>query len=63
MRITWQEHGITLTKGMQEKWLQRKQIPSQRLVQAVALAQQLKRPMSLEQFIVPTQESKSKPTT
>lgn len=52
MRQTWLKHGITITKGMQDKWLQRSKIPSQRLVQAVTIAKALRRPMSLEQFII-----------
>jgi hypothetical protein len=56
MRSQWQKHGITLTKGMQDKWLQRNKIPSQRLVQAVAIAKTLRRPMSLDQFIITTKE-------
>lgn len=56
MRCQWQKHGVTLTKGMQDKWLQRNKIPSQRLVQAVAIAQALRRPMSLDQFIITTKE-------
>ena len=56
MRSTWQKHGIILTKGMQDKWLQRSKIPSQRLVQAVAIAKTIRRPMSLEQFITTMKE-------
>lgn len=56
MRNQWQEHGIILTKGMQDKWLQRNKIPSQRLVQAVAIAKSLRRPMSLDQFIITTKQ-------
>jgi folate-binding Fe-S cluster repair protein YgfZ len=48
---TWKEHDINLTREAVEKWIQRKTIPSQHLLHAVAIATKKRRPLDLRQFI------------
>jgi hypothetical protein len=38
MRQLWQRHGLTLTKGAQDKWVMRGVVPTSRILEAVQVS-------------------------
>jgi hypothetical protein len=38
MRRLWQRHGLTLTKGTQDKWVMRGVVPTSRILEAVQVS-------------------------
>lgn len=51
MRQLWQRHGLSLTKGTQDKWVMRGVVPTSRILEAVQVSRARRKPFDFRDFI------------
>lgn len=50
MRQTWEKHGLSLTKGAQDKWVMRGVIPTSRILEATLVSKRMRKALNINSF-------------
>lgn len=51
MRLLWELHGLSLTKGAQDKWVMRGSVPTSRVMEAVMVARRKRLPFDFSNYV------------
>jgi hypothetical protein len=51
MRLLWEQQGLTLTKGTQDKWVMRGTVPTSRVMEAVMVARKRRLPFDFAVYV------------
>jgi hypothetical protein len=54
MRGLWQRHGLSLTKGTQDKWVMRGVVPTSRILEAVQVSRSRRKAFDFNHFVKTT---------
>jgi hypothetical protein len=51
MRQLWERHGLSLTKGTQDKWVMRSVVPTSRILEAVQVSRARRTQFDFRDFV------------
>jgi hypothetical protein len=51
MRELWERHGLSLTKGTQDKWVMRSVVPTSRILEAVQVSRARRTQFDFRDFV------------